>query len=58
MTDSQALAAPQHGVCADAPHSRNVNALNHRKKLDAPDRRFFAAAKVPLRLCSTDPAGN
>jgi hypothetical protein len=46
VTDSQALAAPQHRFCALASHSINVNALNRRKKLDRRERRFFAGAKA------------
>ncbi|MCY1648871.1 hypothetical protein OVA11_17985 [Caulobacter sp. SL161] len=57
MTDSQALDAPQHGLCAHASRSLIVNALNPRKKLDKSDRRFFAALKALPRLCSTDPGG-
>ena len=41
MTDSQALAASQHGLCAEKSHGRIVNALNPREKLDNCDRRFF-----------------
>jgi len=55
MNDSQALAALQHGLCAEKSRSRIVNALNPREKLDKRDRRFFGDRKALPWLCSAFP---
>lgn len=57
VTDSQALDAPRHRLCALASHSLIVNALNPREKLEKANRRFFVAAKALPRLCSANRSG-
>jgi len=52
VTDSQALAAPQHGSFPVKFRHRIVNALNPREKLDKSERRFFVDQKPLPCLCS------
>jgi len=57
VTDSQALAAPQHGSFPVEFRVQFVNALNPREKLDKCDRRFFVDQKPLPWLCSASTWG-
>jgi hypothetical protein len=52
VTDSQALAAPQHGSFPVKFRDQIVNALNPREKLDKCDRCFFVDEKPLPWRCS------